>query len=265
MTARPYVLLGASVLDQVRAALEAALAQWCGQWGVAPSVAQTTCTRACEVKAVQLAPAWRQLRRRDDAALYLGWSADLPAELERLLFAPDRQASESSALALAGAQQALAELAQALAGAPGMGACAPQEGSAAAELQGTGSGALAVQIRFGSAVCVCVLDDGAVRSVLALAGHRAPAPLPPLVPVHLPAALGQVALRVPVVIGAAAVELGSLVTLAVGDIVRLDSLVEQPLSISGPDGRRWFHGHLGTVEASLAIEIAGNVQSAAPS
>ncbi len=184
----------------------------------------------------------------------------MPTQVENLVFPPDRtyaeQAAGEATLASEAATAALHALLQAIAlgcvgGAPAQTGSAPP-----ASLLAAGSGALIVQLRVLRATCVCLLDAGAVGAL-----YRAPAPsLPALPPLAYAQALRAVPVRLPLSIGQAEVALGSLVTLAVGDVVRLESSVAQPLKVSGPNGTVWFEAHLGTLDASLAIEVAKRPQ-----
>jgi flagellar motor switch/type III secretory pathway protein FliN len=264
MAVRPYTLLGASVLARVQSALQAALAPWCAQWGLAGASVTAECARAWEVKGAQLPPAWQQLRQQAGASLYLGWGTELPAQLESLVFPPDRSYAEAptgeSTLARGAAEAALADLLQALADGCVGGAAAQEPGApaAAAALLNPGSGAIVAHIRLGRSACVCLLDGAAVAALRGAQAHA----LPALAGVAHAHALRDVALRLPLAIGQAEVALGSLMTLAVGDVVRLDTLVAQPLKVSGPDGSVWFEAHLGTLNDALAIEVAGRANPA---
>ncbi|SFV16640.1 FliM/FliN family flagellar motor C-terminal domain-containing protein [Pseudoduganella namucuonensis] len=261
MQVRPYALLGAAALAAVRGALERAADAWCADWGLPRHQLALTAERAWEGGALH-APAWRLSHAAGEQALWLGWPLDLAPLLQGMLFAPDKRhappGGAPARMAQAGAEAALAALAEGLArsllGAhTGAGAAGDEPPQA---VWRHASGAVRVDVRLGKQACTGVLNHAAVLALCASqAGAASPAPLAPLKPVDRARALGHLPLRLQVDAGRAEVGLGSLLALGVGDVIRLDTLADQPLAIKGPDGRVLFGGHLGTLEKTIALEI----------
>jgi flagellar motor switch protein FliM len=60
----------------------------------------------------------------------------------------------------------------------------------------------------------------------------------------------------PVAFQAVDVDLGNLLTAAVGDVIRLGAALDAPLQLQAPDGRSLLPAYLGRIGDSIAIEIA---------
>ncbi|WEF32856.1 FliM/FliN family flagellar motor C-terminal domain-containing protein [Pseudoduganella chitinolytica] len=259
MSVRPYALLGAAVLAAVRAQCESAVATWCRDWGVDASAFVVTCHRAWEQSA---APAWRGSLQSGAESMWLGWDNELRGSLQRLLFPPDRQVGPhtgAATLAAAAASAALDALAAVL-GRALLDNEVPFAGDAAdvpAAMRQHGSGAVLAEIRLDRHACWCLLGHD---SVLRLGGAR-PAAAAPLAALDYPALLGDQPVRLAVAAGQASVGLGSLLSLAPGDVIRLDTLADQPLAVAGPDGAVLLRGYLGTSERQLALDIVAGDQS----
>lgn len=265
MVVRPYALPGRSALAAVRRALEGALDAWCADWGVPRQQFGVDCQRAADGGTLN-APAWRQARGADEALVWLGWTQELAPQLQRLMFAPDRrhgpQGATAPRMAAAAAETALSALADALAqttlkavlsDADGFGRVdQPDDGDPAPPPQVwlDGAGTVRAEIRIGKHACTCLLSHAVVRALA-----PTPVALPTLAPVHYAAALDHLPVLLHVGIGGAEVGLGSLMALGVGDVIRLDTLAEQPLAIQGPNGAVLFGGYLGTVDGALAVEV----------
>jgi len=253
MNVRPYALLGDAVLAAVQARAAAAVAPWCRDWGLEDAALTVTCRRAWEGEGT---PSWRGRLQAGEETAWLGWGADLKGALQRLMFAPDRHhgphagaATLAAATAGAALDALTATLGRALlAGVPvfdDAGAAAP------AHLLAHGSGAVLVEIRTERHACWCLLDYDTVRR-LAAVGTRAVAPL---AAIDHRALLADQPVRLAVAAGRANVALGSLLSLAPGDVIRLDTLADGPLSVDGPDGTPLLRGYLGTSERQLALDI----------
>jgi flagellar motor switch/type III secretory pathway protein FliN len=249
MQVRPFALLGSRRMNAVRDGLERALAVWAEEWGLA----ETTVTVQRAWDAPPISAAWQCARLGSGGgSIWLAWPVDMPEQLQRQLFAPDRRHGPQqgqATLASAAAEAALAALADCLAHQT-LGSATP-----AAALQPTAglrhhaSGAVVFEARIGKLACHGLLDHAAV---LGLHAARAMAPLPPL---DLLAVLAPQPVQLKVAVGKAEVTLGSLIGLDIGDVIRLDSLVEQPFAVRGDDGRTLFGGHLGMAGNKLALEV----------
>lgn len=261
MACRPYRLLGRSALAAVQDVLQGAVAAWCADWGLAAEEWSLHCQAAADGAGSW--PLWRQRRAAGALALWYGWGEELPFQLQKLLFPPERSYAQPSdsqaALAAAGAQAALAALLDALAGLahlPGASAEAQAESGPGAELA-PGSGAIAVLLRNGRCSLHCVLNGDLATALGALARQQpAPVPaLPPLPALQYRAVLAHVPLHLPVAVGRAQLSLGALRTLAAGDVIRLDSLADRPLPVAAPAGGTLFAGYLGLAQQMVALEV----------
>jgi flagellar motor switch/type III secretory pathway protein FliN len=251
MSVRTYALLADSVLAAVRAPIEAAVAAWRRDWGL-PEAA-VTCRRAWEGPGLQSCLSHLIAA---DAQAWLDWSDGMQAALQRAMFPPDRDyARPDTGAELAGAAGAAAL--EALAAGLGGAALGPQRrhgGDTAqpAALRAAGSGAVLVEVRIDRHAVRMMLDHAAV-SRLAAAPETARPALPPA-DFH-PLLAGQ-PVRLAVEAGRATVGLGSLTALAPGDVIRLDTLADQPLTASAADGTVLLRGYLGTRDHYLALDLA---------
>jgi flagellar motor switch/type III secretory pathway protein FliN len=260
MAWRPYALLGVSVLAAVRTRLDGAVRAWCADWGVADHELAVTAERAWEC-GQQPVPVWRLAIRGANSQLWLGWPSELAAQLQRLMFPPDQRHGpndgKSGVMAEAAAAAALEGLVAALSGALGATAGAgmgePDSGGPGRQVWAYASGAMRIDVRVGKYACTALLDHGAVQ---ALAAHGAPSPsLPQLKPVNPARMLGNVPVTVRVEAGRAIVSLGSLRALCIGDVIRLDTVTDQPLPVRSVDDALLFGGHLGLSEGRVALEV----------
>ncbi|NVE01854.1 FliM/FliN family flagellar motor C-terminal domain-containing protein [Massilia sp. BJB1822] len=254
MACRSYRLLSGTALTAVRRALATALDGWCADWGLERVAFELSCERAWESGGRW--PLWRHSRRRADAAIWFGWGDDLPAQLQRLIYPPDRSAApQAASLAAAAAGAALQGLVDALAGladiAPAPLLAADEDGPG--PVLAYASGGVCAVLRSGRCVLHCVLNDALVAQLGGAA--LPPAAAPPLGRVDYRQVLAGTALRLPVSVGGAELSLGSLRTLAPGDVIRLDALADQPLRIAGPQGGALLAGYLGLAEQSVALEV----------
>lgn len=253
MQVRPFALLGGRRLAQLRDALDSALASWADDWGLAAQTAGVL--RAWEAPP-HSAP-WQYARQGSDGrTVWLAWPAELPAQLQRQLFAPERRHGPPSApapLAQSVAEAALAALAAGLAQhlLGGVSVAAPSQPPAGC--RDHASGAVAFEVGVGPLVLHGLLNHAALQAL-------APAPAaPPLPALELASALAPQPLHLQVAVGQAEVTLGSLLALQAGDVIRLDSLAERPLAVRDAAGKVLFGGYLGTEEGKLALEaVPGN-------
>lgn len=255
MAVRPLRLIGANLLGVLDSAAAAAVSGWGADWGVA--VAACACAPVARADSERL---WRQGWRVGAAAVWVDWSAELAGEIERALFAPGGMhadgAGAAAVLAPAVAADAVDALLDCLAtlalGSDARIACLPgeQPEQAGAPM----SGALVLSVRFGTRELACLLNDAAVQAWATRAGVY-PAPLPALAALDLREAAGALTLALPVKLGGVDVNLASLMTVAVGDVIRLDMSLDQPLQVHSPDGRPLFSAHLGRSGSQVAVEL----------
>jgi hypothetical protein len=261
MKVQSFTLLGASVLAGVQAAMTQALDAWAVEWGVPADALCVRAERAYECGAPGLgAPAWTSLRMQGRQA-YFAWHPELAGALQRLLFAPDGshapQADGPAHVAASAARKACAALADALAkvamtGATQAGLAANEQPAAA--LSARGAGAVLLLVQAGRHESRVLLNDACVRALLAPAKPAAGAPL---AAVDYWRAVAEADVTLDLTIGAAKVGLGNLMTLAVGDVIRLDAAVERPVSLTARGGAPLLAAYLGKTGDQIAVEITG--------
>jgi flagellar motor switch/type III secretory pathway protein FliN len=243
MQARPFTLLSDTALAAAGATARALVQAWAEAWGLAPDAVQVSCAGAAgDAGAVPEATVWRELPGHKGVAL--AWSEAWPAALQRTLFGAERGAADTLAGSAAQAmhEQLLAALAGAFSG-PGKAADAPYA---------AGSGALLVQVRHARAGLHCLVGAAAVRERFPGAPATPPAPLAAL---RLDALFGALPVKLPVHAGGAQVSLGTLASLAVGDVIRLDLAIERPLALHSGRGVHLCDGYLGLQDGRVGIEV----------
>lgn len=258
MQARPFILLSQSVLAAVRAALAAAAGAWARDWGVAQDALGVRAERASEAARPKRASAadWRLCASDAAGAVWLMQAAELQAELQALLFPRDLvhapQTGADAQLAPAAARRALLALHDALAGAALAAAKASGDAASAPDESAwtRGSGAVLVTVTLGRQHCQLLLNHAAAA---ALAGPARP-DLAPLAAVNHRQALATAPVTLQLSIGAAKVSLGSLISLAVGDVVRLDTKVDEPVRMTSSAGVPLFDVYLGKTGDQVAVE-----------
>lgn len=253
MQARNFSLLGASALATVRAKAAAAVAAWAAQWGADATDVTLVCERADRALA---GVAWDQCWNAGTRQLWLACPGAMQDAVQQALFGADAHAGRAPAapqLAPLAAARALAALQGALAAAllgepAATRAVASQPG---AQQLGHGAGTLLVQLRLGAASCRVLLDSASV-ALLAPSTAPARAPLPAL---DYLKALHATPVRLPVRLARVELGLGALMSVAVGDVIRLHCPVEAAVDVLGPAGDPLFRGYLGQIDGTVAVDI----------
>ncbi|MTV41463.1 FliM/FliN family flagellar motor switch protein [Duganella radicis] len=256
MRHQPYALLGASLLERVHRAADAAIERWCGDWGAARGDLVLECVRAWD--GAQQLPAqatWRAPWADGDASVAQAWEADMPAQVQRLLFGADRQyapVAMAAPIAADAGRAAWRDLHRALLSALLPAGVAAGDDSAPPPADWRyASGAVLLVLRVAKQACFLLLNHAAVLR------HAEPAQgVVPLASLNYTALLGDLPLKLPVRLGSAQVDLGSLVRLAVGDVIRLDTLADRALTVRSHAGTALFDGYLGRVDDNMALELA---------
>ncbi len=265
MAVLPFVLLGDGQLAAARALLAALATDWGADWGVGRDGLLLECRRAWEARAsLPAAPTWQACWQGAGGALWLAWPGELPGQLQRTLFGPERQAGlraggGAGTLAASCAGAAWQDLCARLGALAGADAVAGDGHMPPAAHWRHTSGAVLLTVRLGKQLCHGLLDGAAVQALLEQARLRGRLPArpvrSPLAALDYAQVLAAVAVRLPVALGQAQVALGSLAALAVGDVIRLDRAADRPLAIAAPSGPVLFGAYLGTVEQRLALEL----------
>jgi hypothetical protein len=263
MEVRDFRLLGAATLDAVRARAAVAVAAWAGQWGVAADACQVLCARpGSELAGVAWEARWEARWETGSRQLWLAFPPALQQSLQRAMFGrDDRPAGFGAApgqLAALAAERAADALGAALAGAllDADGGQCVQSGAPTqppAHLLARGAGTLCVTVAVGAARCRILLDGASVAAFV-------PAAVParePLAPVALLKALHATPVRLAVRLGQAELGLSALMSVAVGDVIRLGRAADAPVEVLAPDGGALLRAYPGQTQGMVAIEIDG--------
>lgn len=253
MQVRAYRLLPSSGLTKLATSFEQCVQAWAEQWGL-PHV-------RCKLRAADTCPDqghWRQHWRESVRSFWLNWQAGFLMELQAAIFPPDHgnAASGRPEIAPQAAEKALDELIKLLL------ACAIPENNPSRqnEMQpqntefAYASGAVQICITVGKQDLVCMLNDEACQNLLKHLGVTAEKlkPLPKLHYLHI---LRDTPVRLPVEIGQAEVSLSNLMSVGIGDVIRLETSVDAPVRVRGPGGEDMFSAYLGKVQDRIAIEL----------
>ncbi|MDM5179184.1 FliM/FliN family flagellar motor C-terminal domain-containing protein [Massilia sp. DJPM01] len=253
MQVSPYSLLGASTLAALEQRCNAMLDAWAGAWGVERSACALDCARAWDTTALRPGQ-WQRHYAQAEQAVWIGWPDQLARALQARMFAPDQRhapdAPGGASLAAQSAAEACAALADALAAAAAPGVRAPADSGTAAppaRLFRSASGAVMVALRIAEQSMLCVLNHACLDL---------PAPQKLALPARtdLRGVLGYMPVTLSVSLGQVEVDVSQLLTLAVGDVIRLDSHVDQPVTVTGPDGQALFGAHLGSADGTIVVE-----------
>jgi hypothetical protein len=253
--ARPFRLLGDGAMRAVRGALAQAVSAWAGDWGLASARVDVGVQRAWD-GAVARTLTWNHSAGTNGRHTWLAVGADFANGLQQSLFPADPGfcpgGNAPAALAAAGARQALDGLLDALVCAALSSRHDVPRATAAvpAAPWRHGSGALVAQITVGGRHCHVLLDDAAVQALAPPAAR-----LPPLPAVDVAAGVADVPVALRLDAGTARVGLGALLSLAPGDVIRLERQTDEPLALNTPSGDPLFHAYLGQRGADVAVEL----------
>lgn len=256
MEARPFILLRESHLDELRDRFAEIAARWTEEWRGLTEPPAVTCARAWEMNR---RPAnWSRCHADEEKTAWFSFAEDFPKELQRNMFGAEQRHAMQSAGGSSLAQQAALAAVDALIGniAKAVG-ISNSRGLAHASVPDAvlqrGSGAVVIEIVIGKLDLLCLLNDkciGAPERKTPVPGEK------PLVGIDLKKKLSGTPLSLQVELGSTEVDIGSLLTLQVGDVIRLDSTIDRPLAVIGPEGRKVLNGYLGKQDGNMAIEVA---------
>jgi flagellar motor switch/type III secretory pathway protein FliN len=254
MEHRPYRLLNKTGLAAIERRLAAAWDAWTAAWLATHPPARIRCYRAAE---------YRVARTRPEAWLYAGpaaasvaltCSAGFAGRLGALLTGSGAAEIRGSASPLRDelVRGALAELVALL--------CPWAAGSAAARIGGAealpehgweaGSGAAVAVLEWDRELVELVLGAAQVATLLPPAA--APARQPGT---RIADALGGGRLTLKVLAGEVQLELGLLQTIAIGDVIKLDTRIDQPLQVVNEDGARLCGAFLGSCDGRKSVQL----------
>lgn len=253
--ATPFRLLGDGAVRAVRAACAQAVSGWAADWGLAAARVDVGVQRAWDGAAAR-SLAWHRSAETHGRHAWLAAGSDFGNALQQALFPADPGYGPGvhapADLAAAGTREALDGLLDALAGvALSVGHAVPPGAAAVpAAVWRRGSGALVVQVTIGGRHCHVLLDGAAVQALVPPA-----APLPALPAVDVAAGVADVPVSLRLDAGTARVGLGALLSLAPGDVIRLDRQADAPLALNTTAGDPLFHAYLGRCGDGVAVEL----------
>lgn len=261
MTVRPYVLLSDGVLGKLRACLLEAVGEWSKDWGLTAQV-DLECKQAAEFTAVAMSAGWHLHYASVHKKVWFSTNVtELEAAVRRNLFPSDRRLEISNqvngSIATAMVKRATADVFERLASTLGFTPTDVQSGSMDIDsfLTEPASGAVLIQIQFGDRPIAILMNHTCLTSIV---------PEEPLVfgtttpLITLSQALTDVPVVLPIEIGRVELDVASLISLGIGDVVRLPASVDEPLEIRNENGTALFNAYLGKRDGLVALEVASN-------
>ncbi|MBI1890127.1 MAG: FliM/FliN family flagellar motor switch protein [Burkholderiales bacterium] len=236
------------------------MATWRDAWGLGHLELNVICSRAWESDAAQQAIKWRHRFDSKGKSIWISYSSELSKFVQKEIFPPDQRHAVLSkgvpTIASEGAESCVkAFLESVVSGLCSSEGIVSYEGDPVFDetVFRYASGAALVEIQVGEQLVSCMLDPEYVQSIFSTMDiPRVPA----LSQGAILKSLAQVPVSLSVEVGRNEVEVASLMSLTCGDVIRLNTSVEKPLSVRGPDGRHLFDAYLGRINDSVAIEVS---------
>jgi hypothetical protein len=245
-TVRPLRLLSGSRLAGLHSKVFATLQAWGADWGIEPTLLALDCARAWEQGELAHQP-WQMA----GAGVWLTGASGLKRQLAALWWGTGNEGN-SDGLAAGSHAAAADDLTSRLCALTGQHDGAANAQPSPANCFAYASGAVLLQINIAPLTLRVLL-----ATPQALLGPESPAApktaQPKPVPLHH--GIGRQAVRLQVEVGQSVVPLPALLTLAPGDVIRLNSPIDQPTRILAPGGSALFAGYLGKIEQSIAVEL----------
>jgi hypothetical protein len=263
MNARPYALLAASTVSAIEQKLDGIVAGWCVDWGVEKSTITIEYKRAWEATALPWASQWVQYGQPDQKGTVWLCGQDKAAEaLQSQMFPSEVRygpvtLSSTRSMASEASASAMASLITNVAGTfCGAEAAATDARTTQPEygMGKPGSGAIAAVIRIGSATLTLLLDHACVRRNALETVRPVSKALSRAKKGDL---LSNISITLELELGRAQVGVGNLITLVPGDVIRLDTAVDQPLTVFNTERQAVLSGYLATSGGTVVLELAG--------
>ena len=231
--------------------MQMALCLWRDRWGLDKEDVSATCLRASELEP-GAGVDWRVRAARGEAFAWYRRDAAIEAGVAKRLFGP-AIVDESESIALQVARRACDDLvATLLSPTRDSGPVTDEAGQPPATLQAIGSGAIHASIDVQGARVECLLAPEADGTVLE-SGKGAAIEAPDAAVLHA-------CITVQAEIGSAEVSMSEFRALSVGDVICFGHRVDEPLRVTGPDGRALFCGHLGVRDGALALDVLPEIR-----
>lgn len=256
----PYKLLNRSELTHIEVAVKAACRGWVDTWLGEDEDCEVTCHRSADCQGTLLAPEMRWLV----VGTTVEQQAAIVCEPEFLArFGARLLAIESAggAVAEVAGSPLLADVALS-ATTSLLNAVAADDGAMA--ISATRSSGLSPEfLRQGSGAAIAQIDCGVTRFFVALGPQRVAGILSTMeygvtrraVLTKIVDALSNQRLQLHVLAGEAQLELGLLQTIVVGDVIKLDTRVDQPLRVVNGESGRVCNAYLGTQQGRKSIQL----------
>jgi len=259
MRVQPFLLLGASTLTGVAVHIMSAVEAWRTEWGLTGLAVEVECLRAWETLPLLRSVPWQSGFVFDGKSAWLACQPELARVIQRQLFPSDQhnpvQLQTRPSIASEGGHAAVQALFNRIAAAVALISDHVALNESASPQQSAfsfASGSLLARIKLGEQTVSCLLDHACTR---ALTEHIVPTPRAPIPHGLFNKGLARIPVTLPVEIGQAEVDVASLLTLTVGDVIRLGTSVDQPLTVFGPRREALFDAHLGTLHGAVALEV----------
>lgn len=261
MTVRPYVLLGDRVLERLRAYLVEAVGEWSKDWGLTAQIV-VACKSISDMTTADMPDNWHLHYASAQKKLWFATNVtELDAAVRKNLFSSDRRLEIShqapGSIATATAKRAVADVFERLASTLGFTPADEQGGKVGmdATLTEPASGAVWTQIQFGDRSIAFVMNYACLVSIV----PEEPAVSASATPlIGIAQALTDVPVVLPIEIGRVELDVASLISLGIGDVVRLPASVDAPLEIRNESGSPLFNAYLGMRDGLVALEVASN-------
>lgn len=261
MTVRPYVLLSDGVLGKLRACLLEAVEEWSKDWGLTADVV-LVCEQATGLMSVNVPANWHLHYVGGHKKVWFGTNVtELETAIRKNLFQSDRRLEISNqvngSIAAATAKRAVADVFERLASTLGFTPTDAQSGSMEVDsaLTAPASGAVLVQIQFGDRSIAILMNHSCLTSIVPEAPVASGSATPLM---SLAQALTEVPVVLPIEIGRVELDVASLISLGIGDVVRLPASVDAPLEIRNENGTALFNAYIGKRDGLVALEVASN-------
>lgn len=249
---RPFKLLNASERAWLEGVARSAASDWLAEWLPQAALGAVHCRDACERASTGLAqePRWIGCGQHGAPWLSIALGHDVQRLLAERLFGTEAQ----SALIADVTAAALADLAQRLLGrgVAGQAAAAPPD----AGCWQRGSGAAIFEIDIDDRVLALLAQPRWVQKQLAARPRATPAARAS--PIDPRQCIGHAGVEVQAWAGGAGLEIGLLQSLAIGDVIRLDSRIDQALRITVQGHDTGRGAYLGSLDGRRAVQLAAS-------
>lgn len=259
---RPFKLINAAERRWLAEVLARTVGDWLGHWLPGESAGPVHCSAASERAATSLAAEptrWVGSTLFDGTYVAVATNAELWRAVAEKLFGTPAGAAGPQVGGAAGivdevVARAFGDLVRRLVAPAGSGAPASDSWAPSADAWQRGSGAAIVEFSV-IGRCVAVLLSAPYTAHL-LAGRERSSRSGAAAPTDRRLCIGAKTAQVRVWLGEASIELGVLQTLAVGDVVRLDSRIDRPLPLTVEGQATGQRAFLGCLQGKRAAQLA---------